>query len=333
MTNFTQTRIDELFSAIKNKNIAVIGDLMVDRYVWGTIERISPEAPVPVVAVVDETQDLGGAANVVHNLASLGANPLPFGVVGDDINSQILFDKLNYYNLDGSCIFTDQSRQTTVKTRIIAHNQHVVRIDHETQQALSTDIEDKIIDSFKRMGKDLSAVIFQDYNKGVVTERIIREIIGISRRLGIIIAVDPKYRNFFEYKVVTLFKPNIKETEAALVTKITDEADIIRCGREIFNRIEPQHLLITRGSKGMTLFTDRDNIMNLPAKARKIHDVSGAGDTVISTLVAFLTAGANLIEAATIANYAAGAVCEEVGIVPIERNRLREILNDTSVKN
>lgn len=323
---FTFERIEELFEGIRGKSIAVIGDLMVDRYLWGTIERISPEAPVPVVAVIEETQDLGGAANVVHNLAGLGANPVSFGVVGDDDNSRILFDKLAHYKLDSSCVFTEASHHTTVKTRVIAHNQHVVRIDWETSDKLSPQVEDKLISRFRERSREFSAVIFQDYNKGVVTERVIREVIEIAHELGIIIAVDPKYRNFFEYKGVTLFKPNIKETEAALVTRISTEEDLIACGREIFNRIQPQHLLVTRGSKGMTLFSDRDSILNLPTRARKVHDVSGAGDTVIAALVAFLAAGADLIEAATIANYAAGAVCEEVGIVPIERQRLREIL-------
>ncbi|MBC8278030.1 MAG: D-glycero-beta-D-manno-heptose-7-phosphate kinase [FCB group bacterium] len=299
---------------------------MVDRYFWGEIERISPEAPVPVVEVREENYNLGGAANVVNNLAALGTQPVPFGVIGDDEAGRTLKDILREQSLDSACVFVSKDRPTTIKTRVIARNQHVVRVDRESRQDLPREIEDAIIAKFREMASTFDAAIFQDYNKGVITERIIREITKIANENGVTISTDPKFHNFFAYQGVTVFKPNIKETEAALVTKIETDDDLIDCGRKIFELIAPKHLLITRGSKGMTLFLDRENTVHLPTKALKVHDVSGAGDTVIATLTAFLAAGASLEEAAIIANYAAGEVCEEVGVVTISSGRLRDIL-------
>lgn len=324
--------MSELFAASEGKRIAVIGDLMVDRYFWGEIERISPEAPVPVIEVQDETHNLGGAANVVNNLAALGTNPAPFGVVGDDNPGQTLKRILREQNLDDSCIFTDPARPTTVKTRVIARSQHIVRVDRESRDNLPPEIENALIERFRQMADQFQAVIFQDYNKGVITKRIIKDITETARQAGIIIAADPKFHNFFQYKGITLFKPNIKETEAALVAKINTEEDLIDCGRKIFDRLEPQYILITRGARGMTLFLDRDTTSHLPTRALKVHDVSGAGDTVIATLVTFLASGADLSEAATIANFAAGTVCGEVGVVPIERDRLMNILLESAIQ-
>jgi len=299
---------------------------MVDRYFWGEIERISPEAPVPVVEVRDESFNLGGAANVVNNLLALGAIPIPFGAIGKDEFGKKLKRILQRQNLDDAFVFTASDRPTTVKTRVIARNQHIVRVDRESRDDLPTEIQQKIISAFSDNVHTFDAAILQDYNKGVVTENIIRSIVETAKSQGVMISADPKFHNFFAYQGVTVFKPNIKETEAALMTKIETEADVIACGKRIFNLIAPAHLLITRGAKGMTLFLDRDNTVHLPTKALKVHDVSGAGDTVIATLMTFLAAGATLEEAASIANYAAGAVCEEVGVVAIERERLKNIL-------
>ena len=324
---FSREQVDRLFSECQKKRVAVIGDLMVDRYFWGEIERISPEAPVPVVEVREESQSFGGAANVANNLKSLGVNTIPFGVIGDDNIGRLFLQGLQEKSIDTACIFTDPGRPTTVKTRVIARNQHIVRVDRESRDRIPLEIENGIIDRFRALAEGFNAVIFQDYNKGVITSRIIREIIGIATQGGIYIAVDPKFHNFFEYKGVSLFKPNVKETEAALGTKIFSEEDLINCGREIFRRIAPQHLLITRGAKGITLFESAEaEPAYLPTIARKVHDVSGAGDTVIATLVTFYISGANLKEAAIIANYAAGSVCEEVGVAPVDREKLRNIL-------
>ena len=321
-------RIDKFFAECANQNIAVIGDLMVDRYFWGEIERISPEAPVPVVQVIEESQSFGGASNVANNLAALGVSVTPFGVIGDDQTGRTFFDDLEKNSIRTDCIIIDKSRPTTVKTRIIARNQHVVRIDQESSEDISPEIENKLISAFKERVGSYSAIIFQDYNKGVITGKIIKEIIKIARKNELFIAVDPKFRYFFEYKNVSLFKPNIKETEAAFGIKIHTEEDLIRCGSEIFKRSNPGSVLITRGSKGITLFEKPGQPpAYLPTLARKVHDVSGAGDTVIAALTAFYTAGASLKEASVIANYAAGTVCEEVGVVPVNREKLRDILH------
>ena len=325
-------RIDKLFTECRNQNIAIIGDLMVDRYFWGEIERISPEAPVPVVQVYKESYSFGGASNVANNLASLGASATPFGIMGDDQIGRTFIEDLKRNNIKTDCIYIDSSRPTTVKTRVIARNQHVVRVDQESKDDISSEIEKKLIGAFSEQAGSFSGVIFQDYNKGVITKKIIREVIKIARKNNLFIAVDPKFRYFFEYKNVSLFKPNIKETEAAFGTKIQDEDDLIACGKEIFKRSSPDSVLITRGSSGLTLFENPDEPpAHLSTIARKVHDVSGAGDTVIAALTAFYTAGATLREASVIANYAAGTVCEEVGVVPVNKEKLRQILIGKSV--
>ncbi len=299
---------------------------MVDRYFWGEIERISPEAPVPVVEIQDETYNLGGAANVVNNLVSLGAEPVPFGVIGNDQAGKTLKGILKQQSLDNSCVFIADDRPTTVKTRVIARNQHIVRIDRESREDLPVELQNKIIDSFATQVNSFDAAVFQDYNKGVITERVLKEIIQSSKGAEVIISADPKFHNFFAYKGVTLFKPNIKETEAALITKIRTDEDVENSGRQIIDKLNPKYLIITRGSKGMTVFLDHHKVVHLPTRALRVHDVSGAGDTVIATLMTFLSAGATIEEAATIANYAAAAVCEEVGVVSIDKNRLKSIL-------
>lgn len=325
---FSRERIDSLFEDCRNRRIAVVGDLMVDRYFWGEIERISPEAPVPVLELSSEPNvSLGGAANVINNLVSLGVQPVPFGLVGDDANGEMLKQKLREKSVDTSCVFIDAKRPTTTKTRIIARNQHILRLDRESRDDIPPAIEAELISRYNALSDGFDAVIFQDYNKGVVSDRVISDIISVSLKNGICIAVDPKFHNFFQYEGVTIFKPNIKETEAALAVKIRDEADILSCGRRIYERIKPKYLLITRGAAGLTLFENMDEPpAHYSTNARKVHDVSGAGDTVIAALTAFYSAGASIKEAAVIANYAAGAVCEEVGVIPIERERLRGIL-------
>jgi rfaE bifunctional protein kinase chain/domain len=221
----------------------------------------------------------------------------------------------------------DPKRPTTVKSRVIARNQHVVRLDRESRSDIPAEIEEEIIGGFSLAAGDFQAVIFQDYNKGVATPKIISAIIDICRRKDIFVAVDPKFHNFFQYRRVNLFKPNVKETEAALVAKIHTEADLLECGKRIFQLLEPDYLLITMGAKGSALFQNQEEKpVYLSTIARQVHDVSGAGDTVIATIVAFYAAGASLYEAAVISNYAAGTVCEEVGVVAVNREKLKKAL-------
>jgi rfaE bifunctional protein kinase chain/domain len=320
---FELQNLQHLFDHFKDQRIAVIGDLMLDRYMWGAVQRISPEAPVPVVEVVAETTKLGGAANVANNILSLGAEAIPIGVVGDDAHGEELRRLFEAAGLRADGIVTDPSRPTTMKTRIIANDQHVVRADVESKADLSEELAGELLRVFRRMLSTVDGVILQDYNKGVLTPYLIHQIVQICREQGRFVAVDPKFKNFFAYRNVDLFKPNTRETEQALGTKIDSDEDLLAQAGELFGRLDCLSILMTRGERGMALFAAPNQKPTLvPTRAKKIHDVSGAGDTVISTLTVAKLAGATLFEAAILANYAAAIVCGEVGVVPIDRQRL-----------
>lgn len=327
MIKITEERLDWFFEEFRKKKIIVIGDLMLDRYVWGTVSRISPEAPVPVMEVTKEFTRLGGAANVANNLYSLGATPIPIGIIGDDPEGLDLVDLMKRLNFPTDCIIVDTSRPTAVKTRIIADDQHVVRADRESCELINSDIMKKVVDVVKTNINQVDALIIEDYNKGLLSKELIGEVIASAKQNQKIITVDPKFDNFFEYKFVTLFKPNRKETEAAIGFKINSFEKLEDACRIIMDRLVCDTVLITLGDQGMCLLTSNGEFTRIPTKARKVHDVSGAGDTVISTLTLSLTTGADLKEAITLANYAGGAVCGEVGVVPIERAKLRETIN------
>jgi D-glycero-beta-D-manno-heptose-7-phosphate kinase len=323
MIKFTKSRLQKLFDNFSEMKIAVVGDLMLDRYMWGAVQRISPEAPVPVVEVTSETVKLGGSANVANNILALGATVFPIGVVGEDIYARELLGLFALAGIGTSGIVSDKDRPTTIKTRIIAHDQHVVRADVESKCDLSPEIEDKILHFITENISDFHGIILEDYNKGVLTQRLITEIIAICRKHDVFVAVDPKFNHFFDFKEVDLFKPNRRETEQALGIKITSDEDLESAAHELFNRLNCRHVLITRGDQGMTLFANNGTQkLQVPTRAKKIHDVSGAGDTVISTFVVATLAGADNAEATTLASYAAGIVCGEVGVVPIDRQQL-----------
>jgi len=322
MIDLSKQRLAELKENFYGKKIAVIGDMMLDGYFWGDVKRISPEAPVPVVEIDNQFFRFGGAANVVLNIKQLGAVPYPFGAVGDDNESQILndlFAKNEIQNIAG--ILRDKSRPTTVKIRVIAANQHIVRIDKESKEYLNKEMEEKLIQSFENISDEIDAVILQDYNKGVLSEKVISSVISIAKQKNKLVTVDPKFNNFFEYKNVDVFKPNKKETEDAFGKKFNGDNQIELAGRELIEKMNVKYVLITLGEKGSALIS-REKVMRVPTKARKVADVSGAGDSVISTLTVSLAAGADIIEAAYLANFAGGLVCEEVGIVPIQIDQL-----------
>ncbi|MCX6640083.1 MAG: D-glycero-beta-D-manno-heptose-7-phosphate kinase [bacterium] len=331
MTKFSSSRLQELFDNFSRVKIAVVGDLMLDRYMWGYVQRISPEAPVPVVEVTSETVKLGGSANVANNILTIGANAFPVGVVGDDLPGKLLRDLFTAFGMDISGVVTDIDRPTTIKTRIIAHDQHVVRADVESKQDIHRAVEDRILAIIRERTAEIDGIILEDYNKGVLTPRLIGEIITICHQHKIFVAVDPKFNNFFNFRGVDLFKPNMRETEQALGIKINTDEDLLAAAKELFRRLECKYVLITRGDKGMTLFSDHgEKQVHVPTRARKIHDVSGAGDTVISAFVVTTLAGADVMEAATMANFAAAIVCAEVGVVPIDRHKLWEELQTCS---
>jgi len=325
MKKISVKRFKSLVSGIKGKKIAIIGDVMVDRYFWGKVSRISPEAPVPIVEIDQEFSQFGGSANVGNNIKSLGGKPFLIGVIGDDNTGSLFVDLLKSQKFDSNGIVVDPSRPTTIKTRIIADKQQVVRTDREFRNEINKKIENKIINILLERIREFDGIIIEDYNKGVVKKRIIHEAISLANSYNIPITVDPKFNNFFEYKKSTVFKPNQREAEIKLGVKFSDDNTLIDAGKKLLKRLECRNILITRGANGMTLFKDSGEIKHVPTRARGIHDVSGAGDTVIAALTAVMVAGGDIEEAATLANYAAGVVCSKVGVVPVD---IREIERD-----
>ncbi len=323
MVVFTEQRIDALLSAVRSKTIAVVGDVMIDRYIWGSVNRVSPEAPVPVVEVESESSRLGGAANVANNITALGAKALLVGVVGNDRSGEEFRAILERQGTSAEGIVTDAARPTTVKTRVIAHNQHVVRIDSEEKKDVPEEVQERLFAVLEQRIGSLDAIIIEDYNKGVVVKSLIRRIIDLANKHKKIVTIDPKFHNFFEYTNVTVFKPNKKETEEALGTKLRNDDEVIAAGRTLLEKLKAENVLLTRSEKGMSLFEQNGTITHIPTKARNVADVSGAGDTVIATLTAMMASGATFTESSALANYAGGIVCGEVGIIPIEPSALR----------
>ena len=322
MVSISEKRLNELLSGLNRKRIAVVGDLMLDRYIWGSVNRISPEAPVPVVDMETEQARLGGAANVAKNIKSLGGEPILIGVIGDDNSGKQLFEIVQGSKFPVEGIVVDNSRPTTVKTRVIANNQHVVRIDREQKADISPEIQERLLEIVRKFIGSIDGIIIEDYNKGVVVKNLISQIITLALKHNKIITVDPKFNNFFEYKNVTVVKPNRKETEEVLGTRLKSDKDIINAGKSLLQKLGAKNILLTLGERGMSLFESNGKNSSMPTKALNVADVSGAGDTVISTLTMALAAGADILEASYLANYAGGIVCEEVGIVPIELDKL-----------
>jgi len=329
MVNLTPDRLEEIKNGFAGRRIAVIGDLMLDRYFWGKVSRISPEAPVPVVEIEDESTRLGGAANVANNIASLGGIPMMIGVVGNDAGAESLRKLVVEKGFPTDGIVVDSSRSTTIKTRVIAHGQHVVRIDQEVKEYLNSEVEGRVLASLKNCIGSLDGIILEDYNKGVFTKGLIQSIIQLARVQKKVITVDPKFLNFFDYQGVSVFKPNRKETEEALGRRLLTLQDMETAGRDLLTRLDADNVLLTLGEKGMLLLERNGSVSHVETKARHVADVSGAGDTVIATLTMALSAGASIRESAALANYAGGIVCGEVGIVPIEQ----EILIQTILKD
>ena len=327
--------IQDIFPKIAQEKILIIGDVMIDSYMWGSVTRISPEAPVPVVSITKREQRLGGAANVALNIEAMGATPIICSVLGNDDFGKT-FQQLMYNNgMDRRGIISSDNRMTTVKSRVIGNNMHIVRVDEESTHPLSTIEEDELIDRVRRIVKSMpvDAIIFQDYDKGNITPRVINEVTDMAQRKKILTTVDPKHRNFSAFHDVGLFKPNLKELKEGLNIDIDDSSDeALYAGlrQAAISLHERQHtgiVLITLSSKGMYACDFRHGEPQdicVPARLRTISDVSGAGDTVISVITLALAAGLPLPEAVQCANIAGGIVCEQVGVVPINRNRLKD---------
>jgi len=315
------SRITDILAHARGKRVAVVGDYMLDRHIIGSVRRISPEAPVPVVEIEDERSSLGGAGNVVANLASLGIKPVVFGACGKDSARGLMREHLEAFSCDCSGLLELEDRRTTEKIRVIAHDQHVVRVDRETVKPFDRDEATALLNRLESTLPTLDAVILQDYNKGVLTEEIIIRVLDRCRSRNLPVAVDPKFDNFALYRGAHLFKPNLREAERALGLKIADESSLDLAIAKLLELLSPDVLMLTRGEKGMTICSGGGRT-TIPTHALDVADVSGAGDTVISTFVACELGGATVIEAATLANLAAGIVCEQVGVVPIDVPRL-----------
>ena len=322
MIKIPEKRLNELKNNLNGKRIAIIGDMMLDIYYRGEVKRISPEAPVPIVEVENEFFRFGGAANCALNILSLGGIPEPIGVIGYDSFGTIFTSLLSELNISSKGILVDDNRPTTAKTRVIADKQHVVRIDKESKLNINSDLSSQIFNHLEEIIDSLDGIIFQDYNKGVLDVSLIQRINSLAQKNNIMVTVDPKFHNFFAYKNVSVFKPNRKEAEDALGLKIKTNDDISQAGKILLDKLNADNVLLTLGSEGIAVFEKGKPEKRMPTKARKVADVSGAGDTVISTLTLALAAGADIIEASYLANYAGGIVCEEVGIVPIEADKL-----------
>ncbi len=324
MPPLTEKRLRELLGNFNGKRIAVVGDLMLDRYYWGSVHRVSPEAPVPVVEVDTESVRFGGAANVANNIQALGGRAYLVGLVGDDHPGSMFRRMLTDQGLETGGIVVDPGRPTTIKTRVIAAGQHVVRIDNESKQECPGTLSARLIDAVRQNIGSLDGVIIEDYNKGVVTGDLIHAVIDAAVEAGKPVTVDPKFNNFFEYRNVTVFKPNRREVEEAVGGKLSTIADVERAGKGLLASLNARNVLLTRGEEGMSLFQSDGTVTHLPTTAEVVQDVSGAGDTVISTLTMALVAGGGINESCILANCAGGVVVGAVGIVPILPAQLRE---------
>ena len=326
MEKILKERFDQIFSAWGKHKILVLGDVMLDEYLWGNVSRISPEAPVPVVEVVKESIKLGGAANVALNVKTLGDEPILVGVTGDDGNGEKMLEVLRGAQIKGEGIFADNSRMTTIKTRVIAHNQQVVRADRENPEEISEKLGGEIIGFVKRKLPEIDGVIVSDYGKGVIAYKLLSELIELCRRNNVFIAVDPKETHFMNYKQVSLITPNHHEAGFAYGKRIKDESILEEVGWGLLEKLRVESLLITRGEKGMSLFEANRTLTHFPTRAKKVYDVTGAGDTVISAFTSAVAAGANYKESALISNHAAGIVVGEIGTAQVTKEELMKDL-------
>ncbi|MFZ1946983.1 MAG: D-glycero-beta-D-manno-heptose-7-phosphate kinase [bacterium] len=317
MTGVAVARVREILAGVRGKRVVVVGDVMVDRYLWGSVSRISPEAPVPVVEIARETSRLGGAANVASNVVSLGAACSLCGLVGQDHEGESLTRRLEDHGIAAAGLVRVSGRPTTVKTRIMAHNQQVVRADRETREDVTGEPEARLRSAVSAALATADAVIISDYGKGAVTEGLLGYLIPAARSAGRIVSADPKERQFRNYRGVSLITPNQFEAGGIVGRRITDEDSLMAVGWEVFDMLAPDALLVTRGENGMSLFEGGRRYKHFATVARQVYDVTGAGDTVIASFTLCLAAGATTAEAAQIANHAAGVVIREVGTATV----------------
>ena len=316
----------EVIEQFKQKRILVIGDVMIDAYLRGNVNRVSPEAPVPIVSLQKEEDRLGGAANVAINLVAMGASAIICSVIGKDKSGDKMVELLKENNISSEGLIFSSNRQTTVKTRIIGNNQHLLRVDSEQTDDINKIEEEQLISKVESILKgEIDAIIFEDYNKGVLTENTIQRIIALANAKGIYTTVDPKNKNFFAYKNVSLFKPNLKELKegVGMNFSFSDKDQFEKAVLKLEEKLENKVSFITLSEHGVFI-KDNNSQHYISAHIRNIADVSGAGDTVISLATLCLTAGLSIKEIAEVANLAGGLVCEKSGVVSIDRDLLIE---------
>ena len=316
----------EIVNQFQQKRILVIGDVMIDSYLRGNVNRVSPEAPVPIVSLQKEEDRLGGAANVAINLVAMGASAIICSVIGKDKSGDKMLELLEENSISAEGLIFSSSRQTTVKTRIIGNNQHLLRVDSEQTNDINSLEEDELIAKVHSiLESNIDAIIFEDYNKGVLTERVISEIIELANSKGVLTSVDPKSKNFFAYKNVSLFKPNLKELKegVGMNFSFSENEQFENAVNKLESKLDNTISFVTLSEHGVFI-KDKNEQHYIPAHIRNIADVSGAGDTVISLATLCLTAGLPIREIAEIANLAGGLVCEKSGVVSIDRDLLIE---------
>ena len=321
--------MNDLLARFRNCPVLVVGDLMLDEYLWGHVNRISPEAPVPVVEVQRRTFTAGGAANTAANVAGLGGSAILVGIVGDDAEGRRILDLMSELGIDTSAVIADSSRPTTTKTRVIAHSQQMVRIDHEQLGPLSASVEAELLVLLEASLPRVRAAVISDYGKGVITPSLCERFLALARATGVPVIVDPKGTDYRKYRGATVVKPNQLETGKVLNRELRTTAEVERAGRELLEFLGAgSSVLVTRGAQGMTLLEADTPAVHVPAQAREVYDVTGAGDTVAGALALTLAVGGNLETACRLASLAAAVVVGKVGTATCTVSELEAALRD-----
>ena len=327
--NYDAAFLKEYIDRFRRARVVVIGDIIMDEYIWGDVSRISPEAPVPVVEVKHETKTLGGAANVIHNMATLGAGPVLCGVIGEDRTGRQILNEIDKMGLETDGMVVEPGRPTSIKTRIVAHNQQVVRFDRESKTNIGPESIEKILDFIGKNLDTIDAIVISDYGKGVISAPLmkgLRDLVRPASEGSIIIAVDPKTGNFEYYHEVDVITPNHHEAGIYCGFDILDEETLVQAGRKMIDDLNCRSVLITQGKDGVTLFENGGEVTHIPTVAKKVFDVTGAGDTVIGTFSLGLASGLDLKSAAVLSNFAAGIVVGEVGTSTVSAEELKKAL-------
>jgi len=310
--------------------ILIVGDIILDQYIWGDVNRISPEAPIPVVEVIRESVSLGGASNVANNIHALGAQVMLCGVVGEESYGEMLLHHLDEKRISTTGVVLDPDRPTTRKTRVVAHKQQVVRVDRENTGPIGKGIMEKLRNRILDILPQVDGLILEDYGKGVIQEQLLEEILPVAKKAGKIVTVDPKNNFFKQYRGITAMTPNRVEAEKVAEIRISDTQSLHEAGNRLRERLQCEAVLITLGEQGMCLVEKGKRPFDIPARAREVFDVSGAGDTVIAVFTMALIAGASFQQAAMLSNIAGSLVVEKLGTATVSREEMKKRLREVS---